>query len=109
MSKKPDPRELAKQRQEQADRDFVAVANTPEGMRVLWRLMVATRVFDASWSASAQIHYNEGRRSAGLDVLNNLSRLCPDRYLEMVRTYVDEIKVMQAKAAEAREQIADPE
>lgn len=93
-------RDEQKQRQEQADRDFVTVASSPEGMRLLWRLMIATRVFDASWSASAQIHFNEGRRSAGLDILNNLSRLCPDRYLDMVRTYVDDIKVMQAKAGE---------
>lgn len=100
----PDQKAAIQRRAEQVDADFVTLASMPEGRRFLWRLMTSSRVFDASWSASAQIHYTEGQRSVGLSILRDLTRLCPDRYLDMVRTYVDDLKLAQALSAQATEQ-----
>lgn len=55
--------------------DLKKVLSMPEGRRVFWRLLSACRIYQASYSDSAQhMAYNEGRRSVGLFVLNEINR-----------------------------------
>ena len=109
MSRSNDTRLIAQQNRRerdkaaQADLDFIAVAKTPEGQRYLWSVMVECCVFRTVWHPSAQIHLNEGRRQIGLKVLANLTRLCPQEYLQMILYNASDIK--KSEAADAAVQL----
>lgn len=51
---------------EQAIQDLRAVCATSAGRRVAYAIINETRVWDAIRAPSPDIHYNEGRRSVGI-------------------------------------------
>lgn len=56
------------------------------GRRVVWRLLGEAGVFHSSMDATPErTAFNEGRRSTGLALLADISRLCPERFAEMQR------------------------
>ncbi len=54
------------------------------GRRIVWRLLGDAGIFRSSMAATAELMaFNEGRRSTGLALLADISRLCPERFAEM--------------------------
>jgi hypothetical protein len=54
------------------------------GRRVVWWLLADAGVFRSSMGATPELTaFNEGRRSTGLALLADVSRLCPERFAEM--------------------------
>jgi hypothetical protein len=62
-----------------------AVLATPEGRRVLAELLDRAGLYKTSWDPSARIHFNEGRRNFGLELLANIQDADEALYLEMER------------------------
>jgi hypothetical protein len=65
--------------------DLRAVLSTPQGRRLLWRLMSECKVFGSIWDNSARIHYNAGRQDVGHFVLAEIVAASEDSYLEMIK------------------------
>jgi hypothetical protein len=65
--------------------DFKAVLDTPEGRRVLWRLLTFCHIYESSFHPSSQIYFNEGVRSVGLKILADIQAVDPEKYLQMMR------------------------
>lgn len=70
---------------EQEVEDLRYVMANPRGRRFFYRLVYEIcGVENSSWNPSALIHFNEGRRSVGIDVKNEAQRTCPRDYLAMI-------------------------
>lgn len=71
--------------QEQQDADLCAVLSSAHGLRFFRRLLEATGVYQDSFNANAlAMANNEGRRKVGLFVVNEITRVCPEKYLEIL-------------------------
>lgn len=78
--------ELRKQRAREDElADVRAVLATPQGRRMVWRLITHCRVFQSIWRPSAEIHYLEGARNVGLYVLGEITEAQPDALLQMMQ------------------------
>ena len=65
--------------------DLRAVLSTPKGRRFFYRLIFdIAGVQSPSWSPSAEIHYKEGRRSVGIDLMLEAQNEFPLLYLNMI-------------------------
>lgn len=62
-----------------------AVLRTKEGRRVLGELLDRAGLYRTSWDPSAKIHFNEGRRNFGLELLANIQDASEELYLVMER------------------------
>lgn len=94
-----DPMALADQAQAEDDkalRDRMAaeceesdvrwLMGSPQGRRIIWRMLNRTGVFRSSYSSDAlAMAFAEGNRNIGLQLLAQVHELCPDQYPEMVR------------------------
>jgi len=70
--------------QRERDASFCWLMTERRGRRVVWRLLGEAGVFRASMAATSELTaFNEGRRSTGLALLADISRLCPERFAEM--------------------------
>lgn len=59
----------------QADQDLEKVLATPEGRRVLTRVIDNAGVFNRSFTGNSETFFREGRRSVGLDLVEHITRL----------------------------------
>lgn len=78
--------------------DVREVMGTESGRRFVWRLLGDCGLYRSSYHPSALIHFNEGQRSIGLQLLSEITSLCPAQYL-----------VMQGEAIEAQRKAAERE
>ena len=66
-----DPKQVKNaKRKEKFDREGVLqdirmVLSTPEGKRLIWRLLSHCRTFESIYEQSARIHYNAGQQDLG--------------------------------------------
>lgn len=60
--------------------------STPQGRRVMWRLLSDAGIFSASFVPrdASQTAFNEGRRSYGTKLLVVIMQHCNKQYLQMV-------------------------
>jgi hypothetical protein len=72
-------------REEQFRGSLKAVLSTPEGRRVLGELLDRAGLYRTSWDPSARIHFNEGRRNFGLELLAQIQEASEELYLDMER------------------------
>lgn len=72
-------------RDEQYRASLVAVLRTFEGRRVIGELLDRAGLYRTSWDPSAKIHFNEGRRNFGLELLATVQDASEELYLEMER------------------------
>jgi hypothetical protein len=63
--------------------DLRHISSSPQGRRFLWRLIGECKTFEKIWDASAKIHFNEGRRSIGIQLLAEVMQADPKGYLLM--------------------------
>lgn len=65
--------------------DLRWVMSNKQGRRFMWRLLGRAGIYQSSFSSdSAVMAFNEGNRNAGLQQLNDIMEVCPERYAEMM-------------------------
>jgi hypothetical protein len=70
-------------RAEQADADLLWLMNQSEGRRFVWRLLQSCHLYETSFTGTSATFFREGERNVGLQVLADITRLCPDLYARM--------------------------
>lgn len=87
-------RRLDEQRRRQQEADFRAAMQSPEGRRFIYGLVNRANVFGLSFAANApRTDFNEGRRSLGIDVMQDAHRICPDLWAQAVQEAVEAERV----------------
>lgn len=81
-----------KAREQRAANDLRVVMSEPGGRRVMWGLLDRAGVYRISHTPGDpyQTAFNEGCRNFGLPLLNDLMRLCPTEYGQMLREAQEE-------------------
>lgn len=86
-------RDREKRRVHQRESDLKAVMSTAEGRRFVWYLLDdICQLHGGSYTGNSQTFFNEGRRSVGIQVMQELQRIVPERYLDMVGEQVRRVK-----------------
>lgn len=68
----------------QLKRDTRAVMGTPEGRNFVWHLLGQAGIYRSSFNPEAlAMAYSEGRRNAGLQLMDILMTHCPEQYVKM--------------------------
>lgn len=92
----PDPFEAEAEMRRAAERaafraaqereDWLGVASTPEGRRVLRGLMNHCRVGQPIWQPDeAQLHYACGKQAAGLEIVNKVREHAPEFLTQLLQ------------------------
>jgi len=65
------------------------IAATQPGRKYLWDLLAAAHIFTTSFVAGdpLQMAFAEGERNQGLQLLADIMRWCPERFIEMMREH----------------------
>lgn len=64
--------------------DFLWLMSSKRGRRIVWRLLQRAGVYRTSFTPDAmQMAFNEGMRNQGLQLINQISELCHERFAEM--------------------------
>lgn len=63
--------------------DLRFILSTDQGRRFVWRVLSRCGVFKISFTGSSQTFFNEGERSIGLYLLNEVMDADPDSYVKM--------------------------
>lgn len=96
---------LERRAKERAVDDLHAVMSTPIGRRFIWRILVQSGVWDASFNGGSEhvTSYREGRRSVGLALMAKAQEECPSEYVHMVSEQLASTRedTLHRKAAEA--------
>ena len=71
-------------RAERADADLLWLMTQREGRRFVWRLLQSCHLYETSFTGTSATFFREGERNVGLQVLADITRLCPDLYARMV-------------------------
>lgn len=72
--------------QQQQDEDFRWLMSDQRGRRIVWRLLSEAGVFQTSFNPEAMtMAFKEGQRTAGLQLLAQVHKLCPDLYTTMMK------------------------
>lgn len=65
---------------QQQEKDLVEILDLPAGRRVLMRLIDSTGVFSRSFTGNSETFHREGRRSVGLDLIEEIERISPGAF-----------------------------
>lgn len=79
-------------RRERELRDLNAVLATPEGRRVMWRLLGHCRVFESIWHPSALIHANSGKQDVGHFIMAEIAAADQEALFLMMKESSDAAK-----------------
>lgn len=83
-------REREKDTARQADDDLRSLMASPAGRRFIFHLAYdICGVENGIWSPSAEIHFQEGRRSVGIQVKNDAQRIAPREYVMMIQERIN--------------------
>lgn len=77
-------RKREKRKEIQDRKDVQDLLGTPFGRRFLWRYLAKCNVFSTLQGPSPQIHYEEGFRQVGLDMMNDIIDANPNALIEMM-------------------------
>lgn len=71
--------------------DLIHVLESPQGRRVIWKLLEAAGVFSVSFTGDNNAtNFNEGRRSEGLRLFSDVMAFCPELYMTMAKEAKDD-------------------
>ncbi|SDH23138.1 hypothetical protein [Propionivibrio dicarboxylicus] len=77
--------EKERQQRETEQNELRWAMSTKQGRRFIYRRLSKAGIWLQSFNTNnAVMAFNEGRRSAGLELLNEIMEACPDRYTEML-------------------------
>lgn len=65
--------------------DLSKVLETPEGRRVMWRLLEHCKVFGSVWDPSSRIHYYAGKQDVGHFLMAEIVDAGEDYLLAMMK------------------------
>lgn len=107
---KNDKQVLKEKRKHERDlSDIRFVLKSPEGRRFYWKLLSTAGVFRRSFTGESEsTMFNEGRRSLGLDALNDLLEAKPEVFSQMQQEYQSEIKREEKEQEDETKQNDDP-
>ena len=75
-----------KRRARDDDREFVSMMEDRKFRRYMWRLLSEARVFGEVFTENSnRTAHSLGKRALGLWAMQDIDRLCPERYAQMVR------------------------
>lgn len=82
-------RELSdRERQRREAEDLKWLMADARGRRVVWKQMEEAMVFVSTFNTSGSISaFNEGRRAGGLQLMNNIMAVCPERFFQMLKEH----------------------
>lgn len=70
--------------EQEKNNDIIAVMNTPQGRRFIWRWLEKARIFRSPYAGSTNdTMVNLGEHNLGLAVMTQVIDACPDLYLLM--------------------------
>ena len=79
-------REELKRKREKELQDLRKVMSSSEGRRVLWRILTKGAIFNSSFAQNAnETFFNEGRRSVGLWLTQEVSEADLEKFFQMHR------------------------
>ena len=85
--------ERAKRKRERELSDIRFLLKSPEGRRFIWKLFDEAGNTRMSYTGESQgTAFNEGRRSIGLKILNDLLEAKPEAFMQMQQEYQSELK-----------------
>ena len=100
--------ERAKQKADRRLADIRFVAKSPEGRRLLWRLMADNGIFHSSVNSDTVIMgFSEGRRAAGLSILHDIFEAKASLFGQMQQEHASELK-REEIIIETEEEQSDP-
>ena len=71
---------------EQAKADLRAVLQTPQGRRVLWRVLGRAHLFESGWSPdTAAVHFAAGERNVGLWLVHEINAADASAFIGMMQ------------------------
>ena len=71
---------------EQAKADLRFVLASPQGRRVLWRMLGRTHLFESGWSPDpAAVHFAAGERNVGLWLMHEINHADPTAFIGMMQ------------------------
>jgi hypothetical protein len=89
---KENKKEFQRRREREID-DLQKVLKSPEGRRVIYKILSECGVFKASFSLnSMSTAFNEGKRDIGIMLLKDLDEAEPNAYSQMLKEHFSELK-----------------
>lgn len=71
--------EKRKLKRENEMEDLKTVLKSPEGQRVLFRIVMKTKFLESSWTGNSTTFFNEGMREVGRLLLAEMAEVAPDQ------------------------------
>ena len=71
--------------QDQLNNDIKKVFDTPEGRRVLHKILSICEIYSDCFTGNAQTYYLEGRRVVGLELLEIIMEADKEIYIKLLR------------------------
>ena len=76
-------REIDNQRRHQADEDLKALMQVPAFRRFfIYQVDTTCGVFDQTFTGSSETYWREGKRAAGIALMQDIQRIAPDEYVQ---------------------------
>ncbi len=76
----------ANNKQEQLKADYQAVLKTTAGKRLIGRFLNLSHLYVTTWAPDPQAAaFNEGERSLGLTIVNELNKYVPGGFIEILK------------------------
>lgn len=67
------------------EEDLRFVMGTPQGRRLMWRVLCTTGMRRSSYTGNSETYFREGERNVGLRLQQELERIAFDEYLLMLK------------------------
>lgn len=78
--------------------DIKKVLSTVEGRRLFWRLLSEAGIFRNAFNGNAlQMAFSTGNQNLGNLLWNDLNVIAPERYAQMQREYISDLKSEQVE------------
>lgn len=69
--------------------DILNLSKTDSGKRFIWYVLSLAGIYQSTYTGNAESHFLEGRRSIGLDVLNDIQEVDPMIYINLLKENTD--------------------
>lgn len=76
--------EKEKSLREREINDMAVVLSSPEGRRLMWRILAHCKTFNSVWAPSAQIHYFSGMQDVGHFLMAEIVEADPNALVDMM-------------------------
>lgn len=70
--------------------DLKFILSTAQGRRFIWRYLEACQIFTAIHLTSEELHFVNGKRSVGLQLLDEVMASDPKAFIDMMKTRNEE-------------------